>query len=68
MPFAGFKNFAACVAAQKKKGKSDESAKKICGALQKKAEGKHLTDDELMALCLESAEAQWISEVLKKDA
>ena len=39
MPFAGFKDFAACVAAQKKKGKSDESAKKICGALQKKAEG-----------------------------
>ena len=39
MPFAGYKNFQACITAQKKKGKSDESARKICGYLQKKAEG-----------------------------
>ena len=45
MPFAGYKDFSACVTAQKKKCKSDESARKICGALQKKAEGK-ITEDE----------------------
>jgi HK97 family phage prohead protease len=38
MPFSGYENFAACVADQKSKGKSDESAKKICGALQAKTE------------------------------
>lgn len=38
MPFAGYENFAACVADQKRKGKSDESAHKICGALQAKVE------------------------------
>lgn len=40
MPFAGFKDFAACTSAQIRRGKSPESAKKICGALQAKAEGK----------------------------
>lgn len=40
MPFAGFPNFNSCVKAQMKKGKSIESARKICGFLQKKAEGK----------------------------
>ena len=39
MPFAGFKDFAACVAAQKSKGKSDLSARKICGTIQAKVEG-----------------------------
>jgi len=38
MPFAGFKNFEACVRKQKRKGKSEESAKKICGSLQARAE------------------------------
>lgn len=40
MPFAGYKDFGACVAAQTRKGKSPLSARKICGALQAKAEGK----------------------------
>jgi len=44
MPFAGYETFDACVADQKKKGKSDESAKKICGALQAKVEGKSMLD------------------------
>jgi hypothetical protein len=40
LPFAGFKTFSDCVSAQRRKGKSPESAKKICGALQARAEGK----------------------------
>jgi hypothetical protein len=39
MPFSGFKDFDTCVLAQKKEGKSDEEAKKICGTLQAKEEG-----------------------------
>ncbi len=35
MPIGPFKDFADCVGAQKRKGKSDESARKICGALEK---------------------------------
>lgn len=38
MPFAGFQNFQACVAAQIKDGKSEESARRICGKLQAEAE------------------------------
>lgn len=41
-PFAGYTDFAACVAAQKEKGKDDESARAICGALQRDTE-KRLT-------------------------
>lgn len=41
LPFAGYDDFAACVADQKSKGHSDESAHKICGALQAKVEGAH---------------------------
>lgn len=37
-PFAGFKDFAACHAAQIRQGKSGESADKICGALQRDLE------------------------------
>lgn len=40
MPFAGFDSFDACVTAQKDKGHSEESARRICGALQAEAEGK----------------------------
>jgi len=36
MPFAGFANFAACIADQRSKGKDLDSAKKICGKLQAK--------------------------------
>lgn len=39
MPFSGFKNFSSCLTAQRAKGKSQESAEKICGYLQAKAEG-----------------------------
>lgn len=35
MPVGPYKTFAACIAAQKKKGKSDEAARKICGKMQK---------------------------------
>jgi hypothetical protein len=38
MPFAGYQNFAACVADQKNKGKSDEASRAICGSLQAKYE------------------------------
>ncbi|MFQ5695771.1 MAG: hypothetical protein ACE5HB_07270, partial [Terriglobia bacterium] len=38
MPFAGFENFEACVAAQIKRGESEESARAICGRLQAEAE------------------------------
>lgn len=48
-----YPNFAACVAAQKKKGKSDESAHKICGEIKKRAEGK--------------AVSEWAEKVLKKE-
>lgn len=37
-PFAGFENFQACVTEQTGKGHSDESARKICGALQAQTE------------------------------
>lgn len=59
----GFKNFAACVAAQKKKGKSEESARKICGYLQKKAEGKELSELEIKKLELEVMSLDWLSDV-----
>lgn len=40
MPFAGYEDFDACVIDQKSKGHSDDSAHKICGALQAQAEKK----------------------------
>jgi hypothetical protein len=38
MPFAGFEDFAECVAAQQKRDKGKESARRICGALQAQVE------------------------------
>lgn len=38
MPFAGFEDFNACVLAQTDKGHSDESARRICGAIKAKVE------------------------------
>jgi phage gp29-like protein len=38
LPFAGYADFDACVLDQKKKGHDDESARRICGALQEQAE------------------------------
>jgi len=55
MPFAGYKNFDACLLEQVKKGHDQESARKICGKLQAEAEGKR-TMAEL--------EGQWL-EVFK---
>ncbi|HUS95765.1 MAG TPA: hypothetical protein VMX97_03385, partial [Hyphomicrobiaceae bacterium] len=40
MPFAGYKNFDACLLEQVKKGHDQESARKICGKLQAETEGK----------------------------
>lgn len=57
MPFMGFKDFDACVLAQKKKGKSNSSARKICGYLQKKAEGQ-MTEDEYNRAVME----MWIED------
>jgi len=37
MPVGPYKTFAACVAAQKKKGKSETSARKICGEIEKRS-------------------------------
>lgn len=45
MPFAGFKNWAACHSAMMKKYKSDKKANKICGKLQALHEKKHEIDD-----------------------
>jgi hypothetical protein len=61
MPFAGYSNFDACVADQTKRGKSDESARKICGALQARAENKK--SEELAALDqLDDSEVEVLSE------
>lgn len=43
MPFAGYQNFDECVKDQVDKGKSEESAKKICGMLMREYE-KSLSD------------------------
>ena len=40
MPFAGFKDFSACVASMKKKGYTGDSPQKICGKLQAQSEAK----------------------------
>jgi hypothetical protein len=37
MPVGPYQTFNGCVAAQKKKGKNDESARKICGELEKRS-------------------------------
>lgn len=44
-PFAGFKDFQTCVDSQKKRGHSEDSAKRICGWLQARTEGEKM--DEL---------------------
>lgn len=40
MPVGPYKTFAACVADQVSKGHSEESARKICGAIEKKSKEK----------------------------
>jgi HK97 family phage prohead protease len=44
-PFAGYENFAACMADQQEKGKAKEDAEKICGKLQAEGEGKGINQD-----------------------
>ena len=48
MPFAGFRNFEACVRAQRRKGHSLDAARRICGKIQAVVEGKDvdLGEDE----------------------
>jgi len=46
MPFAGYKDFDACVADQQSKGYSEEQARKICGALQAEEEGREKGDEQ----------------------
>lgn len=41
MPVGPYETFDKCVAAQKKKGKSDESARKICGAIEQNMKKGH---------------------------
>jgi len=36
MPVGPYKTFSSCVAAQKRKGKSEQSARKICGEIEQK--------------------------------
>src|SRR5262245_61773536 len=45
MPFAGYEDFDACVVDQRRKGHSEESARKICGALQAESETRGYTMD-----------------------
>lgn len=55
MPMGPYKNFAACVAAKKREGKSDEAARRICGEIKKRAEGQDR---------MEKAKA-WINKILR---
>jgi len=45
MPIGPYKDFQECVNAQKSKGKDDESAKKICGAIEKQANTEIIEDN-----------------------
>lgn len=44
IPFGKYKDFAACVTDQKRKGFSDERARKICASIHKKITGKWPTE------------------------
>lgn len=46
MPFAGYRDFDACMLDQVKKGHNEESARRICGKLQAEAEGKHTMSEK----------------------
>jgi len=50
MPIGPYENFGECVAAQKKKGKSDESARKICGAMEQKMKQKKEIEDKIFEI------------------
>ncbi len=50
MPFGGFKDFADCESKIKARGNSTESAKRICGAIKARTEGKKMNDDNEVIL------------------
>lgn len=50
MPMGPYKDFAACVTAQKNKGRSTKSAEKICGYIKHKVEGQALTEEQMKAI------------------
>ena len=56
MPFARWESFEACVLEQKETGHSDESARKICGAIQERAEKGELFKQD-----------QWELDILSKE-
>lgn len=61
MPLGPYKNFAACVVAQQNKGHSAESARKICGEIEKRTKegkGEDISDDEINRLLAQA----WIEE------
>jgi len=65
MPIGPYKDFGACVVAQKKKGRSDESAKKICGEIEKRTkEGKGEVNVEEVERTI--AAQIWAENVLSK--
>ena len=63
MPMGPYKDFAACVSAQKKKGKSDKSAKSICGSIKKKTEGGEIVKEEDVDRIITEL---WISDTLEQ--
>lgn len=63
MPIGPYKNFASCVAAQKRKGHDEESSKKICGEIEKRAKGE-ITDRQYNKNVVKI----WGEEILKKRA
>lgn len=65
MPIGPYENFSACVAAQKRKGRSDESAKKICGEIEKRAKKSNgEIDVDEIERCIVVQE--WADNILKK--
>jgi hypothetical protein len=50
MPVGSYATFGECVAAQQKKGKSKESAQKICGAMEQKTKKKNEAEDNIFKL------------------
>lgn len=59
-PFANFPDFQGCVDAQKGKGHSEDSSKRICGAIQSKIEGKNATEQ------LSELELKTVNEYVEK--
>jgi hypothetical protein len=62
MPLGPYKNWNACIAAQRKKGHSLESSKKICGKLEQLSKGE-ITEEEYER----SIASLWFNQVLNDD-